>query len=107
MKSKYLIRLDDACPTMDKAKWQRMEDILCRFGVRPLVGIIPNNEDPETSPDPEDSFFWEKAHKWENAGWTIALHGYNHVCTSRQEHFSPSKTSVLQTPTNPGDCSQQ
>jgi predicted deacetylase len=82
MANKYLIRLDDACPTMDKAKWQRMEDILCRFGVRPLVGIIPNNEDPETSPDPEDSFFWEKAHKWENAGWAIALHGYNHVCTS-------------------------
>lgn len=23
--NKYLIRLDDACPTMDAAKWQRME----------------------------------------------------------------------------------
>ncbi len=28
MNNKYLIRLDDACPTMDKAKWQRIFDIL-------------------------------------------------------------------------------
>ena len=80
MKSKYLIRLDDACPTMDVAKWQRVEDILDRYGVRPMVGVIPNNEDPQTSPDPIDEKFWDKVHKWEAKGWAIALHGYNHVC---------------------------
>lgn len=78
--NKYLIRLDDACPTMDAAKWQRMEDILDRYGVLPMVGIIPNNEDPETSPDPRDDRFWDKAHDWEKKDWAIALHGYNHVC---------------------------
>lgn len=45
MNNKYLIRLDDACPTMDKAKWQRIFDILDGNGVRPMVGIIPHNED--------------------------------------------------------------
>lgn len=80
MKNKYLIRLDDACPTMDAAKWQRMEDILERYGVQPMVGIIPNNEDPDTTPDPKDEKFWDKVHKWETKGWAIALHGYNHVC---------------------------
>lgn len=80
MKNKYLIRLDDACPTMDAAKWQRMEDILERYVVQPMVGIIPNNEDPDTTPDPKDEKFWDKVHKWEAKGWAIALHGYNHVC---------------------------
>lgn len=80
MKNKYLIRLDDACPTMDAKKWERMEDILDRYGVRPMVGVIPNNEDPQTSPDCVDEKFWDKVHKWESKGWAIALHGYNHVC---------------------------
>lgn len=80
MKNKYLIRLDDACPTMDAAKWQRMENILDAAGVRPMVGIIPHNEDPKTSPNSCDGGFWMKAHTWERKGWAIALHGNSHVC---------------------------
>lgn len=81
-KIKYLIRLDDACPYMDRAKWQRMEDILDKYGVKPLVGIIPANADPKTMIELEDPTFWEKAHSWERKGWAIALHGYNHCYTS-------------------------
>lgn len=78
----YLIRLDDACPYMDRAKWQRMEDVLDRYGVKPLVGIIPANADPKTMIEREDPRFWEKAHSWEKKGWEIALHGNDHVCIS-------------------------
>ena len=78
----YLIRLDDACPYMDRAKWQRMEDILEKYGVKPLVGIIPANADPKTMIAPEDADFWKKARLWEKKGWSIALHGYDHVCIS-------------------------
>lgn len=81
-KTQYLIRLDDACPYMDRGKWQRVEDILDRYGVKPLVGIIPANADPKTIIEPEDSGFWDKAHDWEKKGWSIALHGYDHVCIS-------------------------
>lgn len=81
-KIKYLIRLDDACPYMDRAKWQRMEDILDKYGVKPLVGIIPANADPKTMIELEDPTFWEKAHSWERKGWQIALHGYDHVYIS-------------------------
>ena len=82
MKTKYLIRLDDACACMDAKKWQRVEDILDNNGVKPLVGIIPANADPQTMIDSEDSLFWEKAHRWMKKGWDIALHGYDHVCIS-------------------------
>ena len=82
MKNKYLIRLDDACPTMDAEKWQKIEDILDRYKIRPMVGVIPNNEDPQTSPYPVDGSFWNKVNKWEAKGWTIALHGYDHCYIS-------------------------
>ena len=79
---KYLIRLDDACPTMDAAKWQRMEDMLDRYGVRPMVGVIPANSDPKQKIDPEDTTFWTKVKSWVNKGWAIALHGHDHCYIS-------------------------
>jgi predicted deacetylase len=78
MKREYLIRLDDACPTMDSAKWGRMEEILDVYGIKPMVGIIPHNEDSKQEIDIEDAHFWDKVRVWTDKGWTIALHGYNH-----------------------------
>lgn len=84
MNNKYLIRLDDACPTMDAAKWQRMEDILDSYGVRPMVGVIPNNNDSKQKIDTEDPNFWSKVNKWSNKMWVIALHGYDHCYISEE-----------------------
>lgn len=82
MEIQYLIRLDDACPTMDAKKWQRMEDILDKYGIKPMVGIIPYNEDPKTMRNEPDKKFWDKPAKWKEKGWVLALHGYNHVFSS-------------------------
>lgn len=82
MKVQYLIRLDDACPTMNHEKWGRIENILDKYGVKPMVGIIPHNKDPEMQIDPEDKGFWNKVLAWEKKGWAIALHGYNHCYCS-------------------------
>lgn len=79
---KYLIRLDDACSTMDRGKWQRVFDILDRYCVRPMVGIIPHNEDPKQMIDAPDEDFWNKAKQWQQKGYAIALHGYNHCYIS-------------------------
>ena len=77
--NKYLIRLDDACPTMDKMKWDRIEEILDKFNIKPLVGIIPANNDSELFINEYDSTFWNKARLWQLKGWSIALHGYDQI----------------------------
>lgn len=82
MKNKYLIRLDDACPTMHAKKWQRMEDLLNAYGVKPLVGVIPANNDPKQMIDSSDGEFWTKVKNWKKKGWSIALHGYDHCYIS-------------------------
>lgn len=82
MKNQYLLRLDDACPTMDREKWERIEDLLDRYGIKPMVGVIPHNEDSKQEVSPADTNFWNKVHKWEDKGWAIALHGYNHCYSS-------------------------
>ena len=39
------------------------------------------NEDPKQEIDPEDGAFWVNVRAWEQKGWAIALHGYNHCYT--------------------------
>lgn len=80
--NKYLIRLDDACPTMDIKKWQRIECLLDAYSVRPMVGVIPANNDPKQMIAVADSEFWSKVKNWEKKGWAIALHGYDHCFIS-------------------------
>ncbi len=87
--NKYLIRLDDACPTMNHQLWGKMESLLDRFSVKPMVGVIPNNEDPKQKIDVEDSLFWDMVELWESKGWAIAMHGYNHVYSTKEGGLNP------------------
>lgn len=79
MTASYLVRLDDACPTMNWNNWQAIEVVLDRLAIRPIVGVIPDNLDPMlryTSPDPS---FWNRVRSWQRKGWTVALHGCHHI----------------------------
>lgn len=86
---KYLIRLDDACSRMNHIKWEQIEKMLDKYGVKPLVGVIPHNEDLTTYIDDENPAFWTLVKTWESKGWIIALHGYNHVCTTTNGGINP------------------
>lgn len=74
----YLIRLDDACPTMHNERWSRVESILDKYGIKPMVGIIPANADPGQKCSTVNPDFWTLTGEWQSKGWAIALHGYNH-----------------------------
>ena len=80
--SKYILRLDDAAEKMDVEKWHRMEQLLDKYNIKPLVGVIPDCKDRMMDEYQIDEKFWDKVKCWERKGWTIALHGYEHVyCT--------------------------
>lgn len=89
MGQKYLIRLDDACPTMDRERWERMFHILEKYDIKPIIGIIPDNRDPMQMVDDVDNDFWQKARSWKEKKWTIALHGYDHVYISHEGGINP------------------
>jgi hypothetical protein len=86
---KYLVRLDDACPTMDKDKWTRIESILDKFEIKPMVGVIPNNKDPKMMIESPDKDFWKKTLRWQSKEWEIALHGYDHVYITKEAGVHP------------------
>lgn len=89
MSAFYLIRLDDACPTMDSKNWQKMETILDKYDVRPMVGVVPNCRDDKLIVDEIDPAFGDKVRNWQSKGWALALHGYNHCYISNDAGVNP------------------
>lgn len=81
-KPSYLLRFDDLCPTMSKERFERFMDIIERHEIRPILAVVPANQDPELKVDKADPAFWTRLRALESAGATIALHGYRHVCNS-------------------------
>ncbi len=77
---KYIIRLDDACPTFTLAKWKRFFDLFEKYEIKPLIAIIPANRDPSLIVEKRScEEFWEMTREWERKGYMLALHGYDHL----------------------------
>lgn len=86
----YLIRLDDASEFMDIKKWSEIEKIFDKYNIKPIVGVIPNNQDLSlVSRYNKDNYFWDKVRDWQKKGWTIALHGYSHVYETNSGGLNP------------------
>lgn len=60
------------------AVWDRVERLLLKYRVRPILAVVPDNHDPKLKVDPPREDFWPLVREWQSRGWTIALHGYQH-----------------------------
>jgi predicted deacetylase len=78
MSAKFLLRFDDICPTINWPIWQKLEDVMVDEGVRPILSVIPDNQDPNLNEGQPNERFWERVRAWQARGWTIGLHGYQH-----------------------------
>jgi len=74
---------------MDRARWLALEALFDRYGVRPLVGVVPHCDDPDLRVDEEDPLFWDRARAWQAKGWTLGLHGWDHVFRGRGRGLVP------------------
>lgn len=81
--TKILIRFDDICPTMNYDQFKRAEKLLDRYNVKPLIGVIPDCKDPDLCIENESPHFWEYVNNLKIKGYTIAMHGLNHVFDSK------------------------
>ncbi len=80
MSARYLIRLDDIAPHMDWPQFERLSRVFDTFDIRPLLGVIPDNRDPQLLTFPELSGdFWDKVRSLQARGREIAQHGFQHV----------------------------
>ena len=85
----YYIRLDDACEKRNIEKWDRIEVLFDKYGIKPLIGVIPHCEDPMMDEYETDIDFWDRVHTWIEKGWVMALHGYSHKYTTTEGGLNP------------------
>ncbi|MGI6423718.1 MAG: DUF2334 domain-containing protein [Tepidanaerobacteraceae bacterium] len=79
MGAKYIFRLDDIAENMKWNNFFLLKEIFAKHNIKPIIGVIPNNEDEELLKLPKCPFnFWEETRNLQKLGWSIALHGFNH-----------------------------
>jgi predicted deacetylase len=83
MKAQYLLRFEDICPTMNWAVWDRIEEILQRRRIHPVLAVVPDNRDPQLQVCPPRMRFWDRVREWQSNDWTIGMHGWQHVFVTR------------------------
>jgi hypothetical protein len=83
--AQYLLRFDDLCPTMPRERWRQFRALIEEFRIRPILAVIPDNQDPSLESASYDPGFWDQMRAMEAAGAAVAVHGYRHVCSSSGE----------------------
>ncbi|WP_058185675.1 DUF2334 domain-containing protein [Terracidiphilus gabretensis] len=87
--AQYLLRVDDLCPTVHERRWQRLAAIIREFGIRPILAVVPDNQDSELRNSPPDPAFWAQMRAMQVAGAAIAIHGYRHQCVQQGKSILP------------------
>src|SRR5260370_10098863 len=87
--AQYLRRIDDLCPTVKYQPWSGIRDLIRAFRIRPILAVIPDNQDYNLMSSPTHPRFWEEMREMEREGATIAQHGYQHRCTVRAGSMVP------------------
>ena len=85
-----LIRFDDIAPNMNWSLMKKCENLFDKYDVKPLLGIIPHNQDKELEVYEKNENFWDQVRSWQKKGWEISMHGFSHVYdkkTNRKDYF--------------------
>ncbi len=85
-----LIRFDDIAPNMNWKMMDKCERLLNEYKIKPVVGVIPNNQDRELLSYEKRDKFWQIIKQWQNMNWAVAMHGYTHVYdseTQKKDYF--------------------
>ena len=86
---KIAVRLDDITPDMDWEKFRRLETLLDKYHIAPLLGIVPDNQDSNLMRDSVMPDFDNQIKKWEAKGWVLAMHGWKHIYTTKKGGLFP------------------
>ena len=85
-----LIRIDDVAENMNWSLMNKCETLFARYNIKPLLGVIPNNQDKELYIYEKNVDFWNKVRTWQRKGWEISMHGFSHVYdqeTNKKDYF--------------------
>lgn len=87
--TKVGIRFDDITPTMNWMKFYKIQRVLDELGIKPLLGVVPDNRDDNLKVDRENKEFWNWVRECQAKGYSIAMHGYQHLYETKKGGLLP------------------
>ena len=85
-----LVRMDDVASNMNWSLMNKCEILFDKYNIKPLLGIIPHNQDKKLYVYEKNNDFWNRARSWGRKNWEICMHGFSHVYdreTNRKDYF--------------------
>ena len=88
---KIAVRLDDITPDMDWERFLKFKALLDKYQVKPLIGVVPDNQDDNLKGTQEGapSDFWAYIKELQRQGWSVAMHGYRHIYSTDKGGIFP------------------
>ena len=86
---KIAVRLDDITTDMEYEKFYKMKQILDTYQIKPLIGVVPFNEDKNLMRSPKMEDFAGFLQGLTKEGWVVALHGYEHLYSTSKGGLFP------------------
>lgn len=93
---KIAVRLDDITPDMDWERFFKFKALLDQYQVKPLIGVVPDNRDENLIKIKQDKVereipedFWAYVRQLHSEGWVIAMHGYQHIYSTKKGGIFP------------------
>lgn len=83
------VRMDDITPDMNWENFRFFQDLFEKAGITPLLGIVPENKDKKLSIDMPRQDFYELMKELQKSGYSLAMHGYYHVYTTKRGGLFP------------------
>lgn len=80
----FAIRLDDITPDMNWEKFNKAKAMFDQYGIKPLIGVVPDNQDETLTIESKSEEFWDRIRDLQTQGWTIAQHGYQHCYETKK-----------------------
>lgn len=82
LNAKYIFRIDDITPGMNWENFSRIEKIFDMVNIKPIIGVVPDNQDIKLNWFGSIDDFWWKIKELHEKWWIIAQHGYQHIYTN-------------------------
>lgn len=81
---KIAVRFDDITADMDWESFEFFKGLLDEVGITALLGIVPDNRDPNLHCEAARTDFYDKMKQLEEQGYILAMHGCRHCyCTKK------------------------
>lgn len=86
---KIAVRMDDITPDMNWDNFYFFQRLFEEAGIKPLLGIVPDNRDENLQREESHQDFYEIMRNLQKQGWVLSMHGCHHIYSTKKGGMFP------------------